>query len=491
MLNVIFLWHMHQPYYVNPLTKTAEMPWVRLHAVKGYLDMISVLEDFPNVRVNFNMTPVLVKQILEFNEGSVKDLWFEASLKPAADLSAQDKNLILENFFKINWDNMLKPHLRFAELLYKRGQSFSPGQSSSVADRFNEQDFRDVQTWFNLGWCGYRAEHYFPRLRELKIKGSGFSESEKLEVLDIHRQILRLVLKKYGEMEQAGRVELTTTPFYHPILPLVYDSELARRCMPGRKLPRPFSYPEDALSHLVRAADQHEQVFGRRPRGLWPSEGSVAPELIPLMRKAGFEYFCTDEANLFNSLNHDPAWAGKTADHLELFQGWSAQYEGAKINAVFRERPLSDFIGFVASKNSPQQAADHLIFNLEHIATVAHEPNAMIALILDGENAWEHFADGGEGFLRNLYGRLSDHPVLRTKCISDYFAEFPQTKTTTTLHTGSWINSDFDIWIGDEAEENVAWDMLGQTRKFLEEQVRGGRLSDEAKNRAFEEIYAA
>ncbi|MDL5055498.1 glycoside hydrolase family 57 protein [Oscillatoria laete-virens NRMC-F 0139] len=491
MLNVFILWHMHQPYYVNPLTKTAMMPWVRLHSVKGYFDMITLLEDYPEVKVNFNLTPVLVKQIVEITNGEVTDLWLEWSRKPAAELSHEEKALLLENFFKINWDHLIRPFPRYNELLSKRGFSISPESAREMAHEWSEQELRDLQVWYNLGWCGYRAEHYFPRLTTLKHKGRDFTEAEKNEVLDIHLEIMGLVIKKIWGFEARGQVELTTTPFYHPILPLVYDTNLAKRCMPGRNLPRRFSHPEDAGEQIRLAVEQHERVFGRKPRGLWPSEGSVAPELIPLMKEAGIEYFCTDEANLFRSLDHDPAWRGHKPDHLELFQGWSASHGGAKVNAIFRERPLSDFIGFVASKNSPEQGADYLCQHIEHIASVAPAPNKLLALILDGENAWEHFPDGGEGFLRCFYDRLSKSKSLRTVRGSDYFEQFPETKTTTTLHTGSWINSDFDIWIGDDYEENEAWNLLGATRDFLAKKIAEGGVSAEVQKKAFDAIHAA
>ncbi|MDZ4817106.1 MAG: glycoside hydrolase family 57 protein [Verrucomicrobiota bacterium] len=490
MLNVVFLWHMHQPYYVDTLTKTATMPWVRLHGVKGYLDMICLVEEYPEIRMNFNLTPVLVKQIVELTDGSIKDLWMEWSRTPAADLDREVKILILENFFKINWDNLIKPSARFWELLTRRGYSMTREQGARVIDHFSEQDFRDLQTWYNLGWCGYMAERQFPELKELKEKDSHFTEAEKNRVLDIHLEILKLVLKKYGDRERAGQVELTTTPFYHPILPLVYDTNFAHRCMPGREVPEKFSHPEDVEAQLRLAMEYHEKIFGQKPKGLWPSEGSVAPELIPLMKKVGLQYFCTDEANLFRSLENDPARRGTLVDHLELFQGWSAEYKGERINAVFRERPLSDFIGFVASRNTPEKACEYLVHHLENIDSVTSTKNKMVALILDGENAWEHFPDGGEAFLRCVYERLSKHASIKTCKISDYFDAHQETATTTTLNTGSWINSDFDIWIGDE-EENRGWNLLGQARDFLEETCKKQNVPPEKRQAALQEIYAA
>ncbi len=491
MANVVFLWHMHQPYYVDPATQTATMPWVRLHSVKGYLDMISVIEDFPAIRVNFNLTPVLVLQIKELIEGKIRDRWLDWARTPAADLDEDTKFALLENFFKIHWDNLVKPFPRYWELLNKRGLTFYGDDVRRGLRYFSTQEFLDLQTWFNLAWCGYTAERIYPELTELKRKGRNFTEAEKQRVLDIHLEILPLVLRKYRLAEERGQVELTTTPFFHPILPLIFDSSFAERSLPGREFPQRFAWPEDAAAQLTLAVEQHAGVFGQPPRGLWPSEGSIAPELIPLMQDSGIEYFCSDEENLFNSLRRDPAFKGANIDHLELFQGWRVTHDGAAVNAVFREKPLSDFIGFMAAKNDPQTAAAHLLFHLRHIAGLIPKDIGVIPLILDGENAWETFADGGEGFLRALYGGIvADSARLHSCTIEDYFRHHPPRKQLSTLHTGSWIGSNFDIWIGDPAE-NAAWNLLGEARTFLQQRSDAGTLTPAQKADAEREIYAA
>ena len=491
MANVVFLWHMHQPYYVDPMTKTALMPWVRLHAVKGYLDMISVIEDFPGIHVNFNLTPVLLLQMKELVSGEIRDLWMDWTRKPAADLDEHEKFAILENFFKINWDNLIKPFPRFWELLNKRGLSFYRDEVRRGLRYFSTQEFLDLQVWFNLAWCGYTAERLYPELAELKSRGRNFSEAEKLRVCDIHIEIMRTVMAKYRAAEERGQVELTTTPFFHPILPLVYDSAFAERCLPGRQFPQRFHWPQDAAAQITLAVEQHREMFGKAPRGLWPSEGSIAPELIPLMAESGIQYFCSDEENLFRSLKLDPAYAGQQVDHLELFQGWQVRHDGAAVNAVFREKPLSDFIGFMAAKNEPAKAAEHLLTHLRHIADQIPADTGLIPLILDGENAWETFADGGEGFLRALYGGIqADAERLRSCTIEEFFQRQPPVKSLTTLHTGSWISSNFDIWIGEE-EENRGWDLLGETRHFLQRQIDAGTLAPAQREAALREIYAA
>ncbi len=491
MANVVFLWHMHQPYYVDPLTRTAMMPWVRLHCVKGYLDMISVIEDFPSIRLNFNLTPVLLQQIEEIVEGRVSDLWLERSRKPAEDLSEEERVILLADFFKANWANLIKPEPRYAELLDRRGEHPRLEDLPAIARRWSTAEFLDLQVWFNLAWCGFSARRRYPELAALRKKGRGFTEAEKCHLLDIHLEIMRSIPGAYRKAEERGQVELTTTPYFHPILPLVYDTALAERSLPGREFPRRYQWPQDAEAQLRLAVECHRRIFGRAPRGLWPSEGSIAPEMIPLMQQVGIEYFCSDEENLFQSIRLDPAYAQKKVERLELFQGWNIKYDGAAVNGVFRDRPLSDFIGFTAARNEPEQAARHLIGHFLRIAEAIPRGQGLIPVILDGENAWEHFADGGEAFLRALYGGICAEPKrLKSSTIESYFRECPPQHGLTTLHTGSWIGSNFDVWIG-EPEENRAWDLLGNTRRFLEEQIKAKKLNAKPREQALREIYAA
>ena len=489
-MNVVILWHMHQPYYVNPLTKKAMMPWVRLHAAKGYLDMIDLVTAQPELRVNFNFTPVLVRQILELVNNEVQDEWENLSRKPAAELDDQERCTLLENFFKINWETLVRPVPRYQELLDKRGSTYSSHKLDAIARTFTEQELRDLQTLYNLQWCGFSAVRRFPLLGDLKAKGRDFTEREKNTVLDIHRQILGLVLGEYRAAAERGQIELTTTPYFHPIMPLVYDTNIARRCQPQSPLPSAFSAPEDVRSQLRLAQEQHAKVFGAPARGLWPSEGSIAPEIIPLLVEAGIEYFCTDEGNLFKSLKQDPFWSHRHVEHLELFQGWRVNAGGASIQALFRERPLSDFIGFDAARNETSRAIDHLMGHLHNIAKVAPEGRGVASLILDGENAWEAFPDGGEAFLSSFYRALVEAPGLKTRRLGDYFDEHPSQVETSTLHSGSWIRSDFDIWIGDP-EENKGWEWLKETRHFLVERLAHHEVAPERVEAAWWEIYAA
>jgi alpha-amylase/alpha-mannosidase (GH57 family) len=496
MLHLAILWHMHQPYYVDATPTesggqaTALMPWVRLHAVKGYLDMVSLAEQFPDLRLTFNLTPVLVRQILEFNDNATLDLWEHWTRKPAAELGPDEKKGILSNFFSAHPEHMVRPYPRYAQLLARRGPRVTDADLTHVLSYFNAQDFRDIQVWFNLTWCGHAACDLFPELSELKRKGRDFTEADKQLVVQRHRDIMRLVLGRYRALADSGRAELTTSPFFHPILPLVADSDCARRNLPHAPLPGRFACPEDALAQLQRARAQHEMVFGRPPKGLWPSEGSVSPEIMPLLREAGFQWFVTDEEILYRSSHMEGI---ERRGELALFRPYRAETQPGRelsINAFFRDRGISDFIGFVASRNAAQQSADFVVDNLRRIAEAARDANALVTVALDGENAWEHFPDGGREFLQRLYTAVTTDPHLKTTTFSDYLSQHPPKHTLHALHTGSWINADFHIWIGS-AEKNRAWDLLGQTRRAYQHRIDRGGVSDANREAALDAIYAA
>jgi alpha-amylase/alpha-mannosidase (GH57 family) len=487
-LNVAFLWHMHQPYYVDPIGGAALMPWVRLHATKGYLDMIWLVEQFPEFRCTFNLTPVLLKQIEQLARGEVGDLWFEFAATPAESLSPEQKRGLLEHFFKANLENMIKPYPRYWSLLQKRGLSGARPGFDRIAGTFTDQEYRDLQVWFNLAWFGYAGERLYPEIAELKRKGRDFTEKDKEALFKRQRAVLKKIPGFYKALAERGQIEISTTPFYHPIMPLVHNTEFARRCLPESQLPPPFSHPEDVRAHLALARDYHAKVFGAPPHGVWPSEGSVCPELIPILQELGYEWFATDEEILWRSLA--AAHPDPFPPREYLFQGFRAQFDGASMCIAFRERGLSDYIGFTAARNEPQRAAEFLVGQIEQIARSAPGPDPLCAVILDGENAWENFPDGGETFLRELYRRLSASPSMKTTTFHDHFTAHPPGAVVHTLATGSWINADFHIWIGG-AEDNRGWDLLGRTRDFLQAMADRKEITPDQYRKAMAAIYAA
>jgi alpha-amylase/alpha-mannosidase (GH57 family) len=231
--DVALLWHFHQPSYVDAATGEVAMSWVRLHTVRGYADMAEMARRHPGVKLSFNLTPVLVQQIEELAEGRVKDRWAELGLKRADSLTQEEKQQLLEHFFKVNWVTCVDPYPRYRQLLDLRGRRAGAGQSEQNMRRFREKDFRDLQVWFNLSWCGFAVRKRYPELGKLIEKGRDFTEEEKQRVMEIHQEMLRGILGEYRALADSGQVELTTTPFYHPILPLLVDTDAAKRAMPS------------------------------------------------------------------------------------------------------------------------------------------------------------------------------------------------------------------------------------------------------------------
>jgi alpha-amylase/alpha-mannosidase (GH57 family) len=489
--HICFLWHMHQPYYTDPVAGTASMPWVRLHATKAYFDMAYGLEKFPSVKATFNFTPSLLRQLQEIGAGTVCDLFLEHAQRPAADLRPEEKAFLVRHFFSANWATMVRPYPRYHELLVKRGTDVHGHDLERVTRQFSVQDLLDLQTWHNLAWFGYGAVSRYPRLAALRTKNRGFTEEEKQEVLALQLVAVQDIVPLYRRLMERGQIELTTTPFFHPILPLVIDTDFTRRARPDLPLPSRFHAPEDAEAQLQRAVEFHTATFGRAPAGLWPSEGSVCPELIPMLPKVGLRWLATDEGILARSLN---AAQQPWQRHRDLYQPYRVGSEGQDVTILFRDREISDAFGFIYHKTTPEIAAEDVLRRLRHIVHDAPQDQITVAIVLDGENPWEHYHESGEQFLSLLYkacstGALDDDAVRTTTAtISEALEAAPATHRVSHLHSGSWINQDYKIWIGHQ-EDNRGWDLVSHTRSRLAE-IAATLPSDRAQA-AWDELYAA
>lgn len=487
-----FVWHMHQPYYTDPLRGSASMPWARLHAAKAYFDMAYLLERFPSIHATFNFTPSLLLQLEEIGRGTVRDIFFEHAERPAADLTLEERAFLITHYFSINWATMIRPYPRYHELLVKRGLNLEGQNFERLARQFTVQELLDLQIWFNLAWFGYGAVSRHPGLAALHAKGRGFSEEDKQEVLKIQRNTVQAIVPMYRSLADRGQIELTTTPFYHPILPLVIDSDIARRARPDLPLPSRFRAPEDAEAQLQRAVNFHSSAFGRPPAGLWPSEGSVCPELIPMLRRNGFKWLATDEGILSRSFEASHQRWNRPA---HLYRPYRLGGPGEGLSILFRDREISDAFGFVYHKTTAESASEDVARRIKQIAMDAPQQDLLIPIILDGENPWEHYHGGGEQFLTQLYSSLANGTFdqdgavhVTTATISEALEAMPPGEFIPQLHSGSWINQDFKIWIGHR-EDNRAWDLLGLTRSRLLEQSPA--MAPDQSRAAWNELYAA
>ena len=483
---------MHQPYYKDDATGTYILPWVRMHGIKDYFDMPALLNDFPAVHQTFNLVPSLLKQVRDYAENQVSERFLDLTLKHAGDLDQAEKVFLLKNFFMANWDTMIRPYPAYWMLLDRRGRSVSARDLESASRYFTTQDYRDLQVWFNLTWFDPLFKERDPLLKALVAKGAGFTEDEKQQLVQKQRDVMAMIIPEYRRLADAGRIELTTTPFYHPILPLLWDTDLAKVATPDIALPRDrFSHPEDARVQVERALAYHEQAFGSRPAGMWPAEGSVAEEIIPLLAEAGISWIGTDEGVLARSLgiSIERDFSGVMKNPDLLYKPYRAGKGDRTVSIVFRDHTLSDLIGFVYSKWDHKNAVNDLVDRLHRIRrSVGNQPH-LVSIILDGENAWEHYQNDGRDFFLALYERLSREQGLRCVTVSEYLRERPAEQTIDRLHAGSWIYANFRIWIGHD-EDNRAWDLLGRTREALVQYAN--RNGDQEKlEKAWEEIYIA
>ncbi len=498
VLYLNLVWHQHQPLYYKDENGIYTRPWVRVHATKDYYDMAATVAQYPNVHVTFNLTPVLLRQLDDFVQNGAKDRYWVLAEKPAAELTKEEKEFILRRFFDANWDNIIKRYPGYKALLDKRGGTDDEAIARAL-ETFTEQDFRDLQIWFNLAWMDPDDLAKEP-LRSLVAKDHGFSEEDKVVLFNEVRRVMSQVIPIHQELQEKGQIEVTTTPYAHPILPLIYDTNLALVGNPDAEMPQRFSYPNDAITHLKRSVEIYERHFGRPPRGLWPAEGAVAQEIVPLVAKAGFQWMATGEPVLAQSLG----LGSFTRDNREVVQEADALYrpyyvvgkDGEKVAIFFRDWVLSDKIGFTYSGTPGEQAAEDLIQRLENIRLRLKEEGApgphVVSIILDGENAWEYYKNDGKEFLHALYRKLSESQTIQTVTPSEYLAMFPEQRTLDYLFPGAWFSANYDTWIG-EPEERQAWNYLVQTRYDLSKYdiSKTRQASPEAIAQALDYMYLA
>lgn len=486
MTRVALLWHMHQPFYQDLATGEHVLPWVRLHGLKDYWGMVALLREFPGVRLTFNLVPSLLVQIEAFARGEAQDRHLDVGLRSADQLSEEDRAFCVEQFFHAQRERMIDPHPRYAELLARRtvGSALSAKAQASL---FSVDDLRDLQVWHKLAWVDPIYFDADPRVRSLVDKGYGYSEADKQVLREVELELLGRIIPEYRDAAGRGQIELSTSPFYHPILPLLCDSDVHLRAHPHSRLPRTrFQHPEDAMDQVTRAVTLHERLFGQRPSGLWPSEGSVSDAMLPIVAAAGFTWLATDEGILsrtLDELGHEP-----TGRPERLYRPYRVGPDGA-LRMAFRDHALSDLIGFSYAAWDADTAARDFVNRVAEAGadyTQRTGGEATVFVILDGENAWEHFDRQGRPFLRALYGHLDQDSRLRTVTMTEACA--PATERLPSIFPGSWINSDFYIWIG-HADDHRAWSQLADARQAIE--GSSPRLTEASRAMAREELLIA
>jgi alpha-amylase/alpha-mannosidase (GH57 family) len=494
-VNLVMLWHMHQPQYRDPATGRYLLPWTRLHALKDYWGMVKVLEEFPGVHATFNFVPLLAEQIEEYASGKFSEPWFETAFAPAESLTPLQKREVLERAFQVN-DLLLQRWRRFQEL---KSYVSSGGTEACVAF-FTAQDWCDLQVLSQLAWMDEECLAKDVAIAALRAKGKNFTEDDKAILRKKQQELLAAVLPEYRRAAERGQIEVSTTPYYHPILPLLCDTDIARVANPSTRLPQPaFRYPEDAREQLVRARQFHERVFGRPPVGLWPSEGSVSDQALDIAKELGFKWFATDEGVLGRTRNIG-FWrdtSGYPQNGPELYIPWRLKRGEREMTGFFRDHYLSDLIGFVYSRMGPEAAAEDLYRRIRAIGD--HQPQgrtATVSLILDGENAWEYYPGNGREFLRQFYRRVEKDAEVRALTVTEAVEATPNPPCLEGIFPASWIYANFDVWIGD-AEDVRAWELLREAREAYERAANPGEPENPSESkkgdlkRAYRAILAA
>jgi alpha-amylase/alpha-mannosidase (GH57 family) len=456
-LYVSFLWHMHQPLYLDPVQGEYVLPWTYLHAVKDYYDMPAIVDQTPGAKVTFNLVPSLLEQIQDYAAGTAVDPFLARARMAPADMNEEERAFVLENFFSANRQRMIDPHQRYLELYCLAGD----GSGGGARDRLRavgDQDLLDLQVWFYLSWTGEAARRRFPEFRELIRKGKNFTASDKLLLLETQRALIAEIVPLYRRLHEEGKAELSVTPYFHPILPLLCDSRVAQTAMPKVTLPATnFRHPEDARSQVAQGLASFEKFFGCVPQGLWPSEGAVSDETLALLVEQGLSWTASDEWVLAKSL---PRGLGR--DREALYRPYSYQRGGRDIAVFFRDHGLSDLIGFTYSQWDAERAVRDFVARLKEVRQRCHA-SRVVPVILDGENAWEYYQDNGLPFLSKLYGSLAATPGLALATFSEVLALVPERRSLSRIHPGSWINANYGIWIG-HPEKNLGWDYLAKAR---------------------------
>ncbi|PYP90078.1 MAG: glycoside hydrolase [Candidatus Angelobacter sp. Gp1-AA117] len=492
VIRLLFLWHMHQPYYKDLVTGEYRLPWVRLHALKDYFGMVKLLDEFPGVHQTFNLVPSLMIQIQEYVEGKAHDPFLEIAARPAAELDLHERQFAIQYLFQANLQNMISRYPRYREL-WENLQSFS-SNIRQAAFFFKDGDIRDLQVLSQIAWM----DEFFlddPDIRALIDKGRGYTLEDQQFIIGKQRELLAKVLPAYATAAQRGAIEISTSPFYHPILPLLCDTDAGAASHAGLPLPRQrFRHPEDAQQQITRAIALHEQVFGVRPQGMWPSEGSVSNEVLALAHQAGLRWLATDEGvlgrstgNLF-ARDHSGKLEPASADRLYRIYHW--EQSAASMHMVFRDHNLSDLIGFVYSGVPARDAAEDFIRRIRESAApvLAQGRDAVVPIILDGENAWECYPLSGREFLRRLYAEIEGQKDFQALTISEAIEREQAPSPLPSIFPGSWINANFDIWIG-APEDNLSWDHLSAARDFFDAHAQGAAPGQ--KKLAYEELLIA
>jgi len=454
-LYVSFLWHMHQPYYKDDLSGTIKMPWVFLHAIKDYYDMPWYIDRFDNIKGTFNLVPSLLVQLKEYEDFHVNDELLNAIRKDVDFLSDEERVYLIEYLFFSNEENCIAPFKRYRSLLEKK-RGYNSHEEAAKA--FLNSEFLDLEVLFLLSWCGEYLRQNSKIIKSFIKKGENYTHEDKLKLLKTLSEFIKEIVPYYKRLKTQKKIDISTTPFYHPIEPLLFDIKSAKESNFHTPLPKdPASLRDDGILHIKNALSYYQEQFGESPKGFWPAEGSVSYEFLEEIGKRGIKWACSDEEILYKTI--------KAFRKDDIYKRNRLHFKEGGIYLFFRERTISDLIGFSYSGWEEDKAVDDFMKRLKSIYDNSHK-SCNINIILDGENAWEHYKNNAFDFFDKLYKKIEENSKW---CECSFFDEVADNEKIDenelyNLVPGSWINGDFRIWIGHE-EKNRAWELLFETKR--------------------------
>jgi alpha-amylase/alpha-mannosidase (GH57 family) len=494
-LELMLLWHMHQPEYRDYATGRFVQPWVYLHALKDYADMAAHLERHPRVRVVVNFVPVLLDQLEDyadqFASGALRDPLLELLARdPATPLTAAERRLALEQCFHANHEKMVQPYAPYHGL-YELHRMLEH-QGRGALDYLGDQYFYDLVTWYHLAWTGETVRRAAPLVARLVSGSMSYTYTDRRALFELVGEVVSGIVPRYRALAADGRVELSSTPHFHPLAPLVIDLASAREARADLPLPHAQGYPggeERVRAQLDLANESHARRFGRAPAGIWPAEGAISTRVLDAFARAGVRWTASGEAVLKNSLAASAKGASPAGVDRRVYRPY--RWDKSALTCFFRDDRLSDLIGFEYARWRSDEAAVAFVRELEAIAAAAPADDPpFVAVILDGENCWEYYPYNGFYFLDALYAALETHASIRT-LTGAQACERTQALpgTLERVVAGSWVYGDLTTWIGSP-EKNHAWDLLCAAKSSFDLVTASGRLDAGARAAATRQLAA-
>jgi len=483
---------MHQPDYRDTVTNEYVLPWTYLHAIKDYSDMAYHLEENPKARVTFNFVPILLEQLedytKQFKENQLRDpLLSLLILEDLAGISPEQCRLIVTSCFKSHHEKMLSPFPHYQRLLHLY-QLIEPIVGVDDFHYLSAQYKADLLVWYHLAWCGESLRRNNKVIQNLMAKGVLFTYEDRRQLFGVIGDTISGLIPRYKALLSLKQIEVSTTPYYHPILPLLLDFKSTLDVMPYAPLPKHAKYTGGqprAAAHVVKADQYHTQLFGEKPRGMWPAEGAVSNAALSLLAEHGVEWAATGQGVLANSLLKSQLSVNNKVDYL--YQPYRVTNGKQDILCFFRDDALSDKIGFEYAKMHTPDAVSDFVKTLESIAKSDGPAKKVVSVILDGENAWEYYPYNGYYFLNELYAALTNHPDIVMTTFSDivdlyqsadYKSKGIVAPVLPQVAAGSWVYGTFSTWIGSK-DKNQAWDLLCEAKKTYDQVIAKNGISAE------------